>query len=359
MFQNLKLQDFMMFPRADFTFGEHLNIIIGENGTGKTHLLKLLFAISKLTEDISDRDFVRPILFNDTDNSIIGAFKQVFRVKQLRELIRFTPEHNLGMSKSVNSINMGDSQHNFGFVFTIAKAEPNSDSIFVEKTENVNLPQKQKSNVIFIPARELLSMYQNFRSLNDEYDLPYDKTVVDTISKLGLPYLKNESKEFTSLIKSIESVMDGKIFLRDEKFYYHPNSAPFDMDLDISMAAEGWRKLGMILQLLQNGSLRKGKVLLWDEPEANLNPLLIQLMANAIVELSRQNIQVFITTHSLFLLNELEIILAKRKITDGVRFFNLRNGKAPQQGNTFSALKNTLLLDEAMKQSDRYLNEEV
>ena len=349
-----------MFSKADFTFGEHLNIIIGDNGTGKTHLLKLLFAISKLTEDISNRDFASKIILNDTDNSIIGAFKQVFRVKQLRELIRFTPEHNLGMSESVNSINMRDSQRDFGFAFTIAKAEPNSDSIFIEKTENVNLPQKQKSNVIFIPARELLSMYQNFRSLNDEYDLPYDRTVVDTISKLGLPYLKNESKEFTSLIKSIESVMDGKIFLRDERFYYHPNSAPFDMDLDISMAAEGWRKLGMILQLLQNGSLRKGKVLLWDEPEANLNPLLICLIAKVIVHLSTLGIQVFLTTHSLFLLREIDMLTkAKKNLQQGsVRYFNFIDKGKLEQGYTPEELGNILLLDESLAQSERFINME-
>ena len=100
-------------------------------------------------------------------------------------------------------------------------------------------------------------------------------------------------------------------------------------------------------------------VLLWDEPEANLNPKLIRLMAKTILELARLGIQVFCATQSLFLVNELEILLAQQKTTDGVRFFNLRKGKAPQQGDAFSALKNTLLLDEALMQSDRYMAEEV
>lgn len=365
MFKKLSIKDFMGFKEARFTFGKSLNIFIGENASGKTQFLKLLFFLSSILKDISQQKYNCPTRYNDPEEQylhnrpVIDVLKKTFRIKQLRELIRFTPEHNIGLASSVNSVIMGDSDDVFGYIFTIDKVEPNSDSLYIERIQNINFPYRQNSNIIFLPAREMLSMYQNFRSLNDEYDLPYDKTFVDTISKLGLPYLKNEPEEYKALINSLESSFDGKIFLRDEKFYYQPKSAPYGMDLDISMAAEGWRKLGMILQLIKNGALRKGRVLLWDEPEANLNPQLIRLIAHTILELSQMGIQVFIATHSLFLVNELEILLAKQKIKDGVRFFNLRKGKAPQQGDSFSALKNVLLLDEEMMQSDRYMGEEV
>lgn len=40
MLETLRLRNFTAFPVADLKFGKHLNIIVGENGLGKTHLLK-------------------------------------------------------------------------------------------------------------------------------------------------------------------------------------------------------------------------------------------------------------------------------------------------------------------------------
>ena len=39
--KTLEVKNFTAFPEAQLDFAEGLNVIIGENGTGKTHLLKL------------------------------------------------------------------------------------------------------------------------------------------------------------------------------------------------------------------------------------------------------------------------------------------------------------------------------
>ena len=44
MLKSLHLKDFTVFQEASFTFGKNLNVIIGENGTGKTHILKAAYA---------------------------------------------------------------------------------------------------------------------------------------------------------------------------------------------------------------------------------------------------------------------------------------------------------------------------
>ena len=43
MLKSLKLQNFTVFPEADLKFGKNLNVIIGENGSGKSHLLKAAY----------------------------------------------------------------------------------------------------------------------------------------------------------------------------------------------------------------------------------------------------------------------------------------------------------------------------
>ena len=43
MLKSLVLEKFTVFSEADLQFGKHLNIIVGENGTGKTHILKAAY----------------------------------------------------------------------------------------------------------------------------------------------------------------------------------------------------------------------------------------------------------------------------------------------------------------------------
>lgn len=40
--KNVKIKNFTVFHDADIDFASGINIIIGENGTGKTHLMKIL-----------------------------------------------------------------------------------------------------------------------------------------------------------------------------------------------------------------------------------------------------------------------------------------------------------------------------
>lgn len=210
---------------------------------------------------------------------------------------------------------------------------------------------------LFLPTRELLTIFPHYLSLRKMYKLPYDSTYDDAIARLGLPPMNENSAEFETIVQKLEKAIDGRIFLKDEKFYFHPNSALEGQNLDINMTAEGWRKLGMLLQLLRNGGLRKGMVLLWDEPEANLNPRLICLIAQVLIELSKLGIQVFITTHSLFLLREIDMLAKSEKQFEqgDIRYFNFVGKGKVEQGNTPEDLDNILLLDESLKQSDRYL----
>lgn len=43
MLKSLQLKDFTVFPDSDIRFEENLNVVVGENGLGKTHLLKLAY----------------------------------------------------------------------------------------------------------------------------------------------------------------------------------------------------------------------------------------------------------------------------------------------------------------------------
>ena len=47
MLERLHIENFTAFADTDFEFGPGLNVIVGNNGTGKSHVLKLGYAVSQ------------------------------------------------------------------------------------------------------------------------------------------------------------------------------------------------------------------------------------------------------------------------------------------------------------------------
>ena len=90
------------------------------------------------------------------------------------------------------------------------------------------------------------------------------------------------------------------------------------------MTAEGFRKVGILYRLLSNGTLDPGisGPLFWDEPEANMNPSLMKLFVEILLELSRNGQQIILATHDYVILKWLDLLVQKGK-GDHVCFHSL------------------------------------
>jgi hypothetical protein len=210
----------------------------------------------------------------------------------------------------------------------------------------------QNLPAIFLPTRELLTIYPGFVSLYEGRYLEFDETYYDTCLLLGEPLLKKPNKE---LLAILETAMNGTVELDSGRFYLVSTDG---WKTEMPLVAEGLRKLAMLAQLIAVGALEKGSYLFWDEPEANLNPRLIKVVAKVIVQLADAGIQIFIATHSLFLLRELTILQASQKKPTPQRYFALKkteNGVEVEQGDSIEDLQTLVLLDEELQQSDRYM----
>ena len=51
MLDSLEVKNFTAFPDAKLRFARGLNVIVGENGLGKTHLLKLPYAVMAVSAE--------------------------------------------------------------------------------------------------------------------------------------------------------------------------------------------------------------------------------------------------------------------------------------------------------------------
>jgi hypothetical protein len=124
----------------------------------------------------------------------------------------------------------------------------------------------------------------------------------------------------------------------DEKYYLKPGSQSI---LEFHLVAEGWRKLGLLWQLIKNGTLESGSILFWDEPEANINPKVIPVLVEILSELQKDGVQIFISTHDYILAKYFDV---KKNSINSISYFSLyRNEEGSvecEKADSYSLLKN-------------------
>ena len=162
--------------------------------------------------------------------------------------------------------------------------------------------------------------------MKQKYRMPFDGTQIDIIVNASLPETREIPDSCKAVLDEISKVIDGTVVQEDDTFYVLKKDG---RKVEFSLEAEGFRKLGLLWKLIRNGLLEKGSVLLWDEPEANLNPELYPMVANILLSLEENGVQIFIATHSYNFAKYLEI---RRNEAEQVMFHNLYNHIENREG---------------------------
>ena len=157
---------------------------------------------------------------------------------------------------------------------------------------------------------------KGFVSTYDNFKIDFDLTHREIVSLLLSPELRVLPAEHREMVAKLEYVIGGSVVLEGERFYLNSEKG----NLSMPSVAEGLRKIATLIRLIQCGWLRPGATLFWDEPEVNLNPILMDEVVGAILTLARSGVQVFLATHSYVILKELEV---QSTSEDEVRFFAL------------------------------------
>ena len=320
MFTSIRTKKFTAFDNLDMQFVPGINVFVGANGTGKTHLLKLMYALQYASQDKKD--------LPTTEQKLARVFRPA--EGQLSRLVR--RKSGGGRDRAEVHVAWGDESLQISFGTGAREAV-------------VKGAWHQVSTPVYIPVKEMLSMAPGFRSIYSKYDTQFEEVYADIIDLAYVPFLKGPlDSDRQALLEVIRKVVDGRVISEGENFFLKNSSGK----LEITLVAEGMRKLALLSLLIQNGSLQSGTTLFWDEPEANLNPSMMQHVARALLTLSRLGVQMFAATHSYSFLKEIEL---QREKDQNVRYFSLflskdQEGVQVKPAENYAAIEPNLIADE-------------
>jgi predicted ATPase len=380
MISTVSLENFTTFPDLTLELSPKINVIIGSNGTGKTHLLKAIYALA-LTSDLRReagengqgvKDLVSQKLqrlFMPIDGKL-GALRS--EGNRGRSLLRMTNADGTSAEISFSARSA-----------TVAATLP-------------SLAEDQVTRPVFIPTKEVLSLARGINHRAHDratVEMIFDDTYIDLARHLICAGNEDVDADLdldprvSSVVRALVALLGGRYRWMEEggfrfevgsyqeradparskskaaQLYQDSTIMHFEPEggsnLSSSMTAEGFRKVGVLNRLLSNGTIKPGAtgVLLWDEPEANLNPKLMKKLVQVLLEMARNGQQIVLATHDYVLLKWFDLLIDAGK-EDHVRFHALYRDPTSRRMSLESADNYSLISKSAISDTFAELYDE-
>jgi len=349
MISKLVLKNFAAFGDLTVNFSPKINVIIGENSCGKTQLLKAAYALNFTQSKIGSGEVTtKPEINELLADKLLGLFKP-----DSKKVGGICNKH--AEVKAITSINlMNGSDEQFGCEISSSLAST------VKVSGNHKL---FADSGVFIPTKEVLSLLPavaNQEVNNLHLKALFDDTVFDLCHRLlvqpqdNLEKQLNEDPRLGILLPDLAEAINGQYEIdganqrfvsgqynevsrsktksRQARIYSDGTIQKFTPSntgsLSTSMTAEGYRKIGVLQRLLENGelSLADDSPLFWDEPESNMNPKLMKALVSCLLELSRNGKQIMLASHDYVLLKWFDLLVDKGK-GDHIRYHALHRNE--------------------------------
>lgn len=174
MFTKIVFDRFTAFQKADLNLSSGINVLIGENGTGKTHILKAIYAAADVS--VTKKSFAEKLtkVFLPSCEHINRLVKRgVGRGSGFVEVVRKYREEELRLRLSIN---------NWEKSYLKATLSGHKKTWFEYPVHSV-----------FIPVKEMLANAPGFKSLYETRNIHFEEVYADIITKALLPPLKGPS----------------------------------------------------------------------------------------------------------------------------------------------------------------------
>jgi predicted ATPase len=271
-----------------------ISLIIGGNSSGKTFLLKALYATLRAQEETGRGDDRREFA-----EVLSDKLYWTYQVEKLGDLVSKGDQNRLQASIVM------DKNCSLAFEFgpdTRKKVTPLHN----------NLP-KRTANSIFLPAKEVLSLSKVIlKSALQDKAFGFDATYVDLVLALQTPTVRGRNSDaFAQSREMLEAMFHGRVEYDTPKgsWVYRKGNSRFS----VNATAEGIKKIAILDTLLGNRYLSPESVIFIDEPESALHPAAINQLMEIFKILSDKGIQFFMATHSYFVVKKLYVLALKHK----------------------------------------------
>ena len=343
--KTLTLSNFMLFENAEINWSKNINVICGENSTGKTTLLKVMYSVLKplgkgykeaTTKEIEEKMFV---------DKLQGVFRpdgmKIGRLVSRKQGSNRTDFSVILDRKQQISVGFGNRQENHA-------------DIRMDQIKTVG-----DFDVVYIPTKEMISTTEHFASLYEEYHIDFEEMYYDLAKLLDRPLTKGaNTNEQNEVLKSFEKIMKGQIVRKDKKFFLKIKG---EGEFEMGLLSDGYRKLSMIVYMILSGSLNKDTILFWDEPETNMNPKMIRPIVQVMVALAQMGVQIFVSTHDYFIQQEFNMVASYSELNPkklDIKFISLfRDEKTRdvyyEMKNSASDLEHNAIMQEFDAMYDR------
>ncbi len=334
MIETLQVEGFTVLPRTTFAFGRGLNVLIGDNGTGKTHWLKLLWALAATAQAVG-----RQRTKNGTE-AFCRRLRSTFQTSRLSSLAA------RGGKTPVRGVLTWSDGGRMNFCGEGEAWQAECDG------------GKEAPKVLYLPPQAFAAGVPRLTKWIESGESPWDAACLDACEQMVLPEKRRLLKADQRLAETLEAVLGGKAYVDEAtgRLGVLLSGEPRDAGL----LGEGELKLLQLSRLVRAGAVPRGSVLCWDMPEAGVNPRTLQTMAQWLWRLSLEGRQVFVATHSVYLLREWHLLQkAAERSAPEIRWFGLLGeGRAAQVAEDLWELETFTAFDAEAEQNVRFLQAE-
>ena len=328
MIQSLYLKNYGIHSEIQWKNLGRINLVIGENGCGKSFILKSIYTAMK-TIEASGRG-----KDNRTPSQILfDKLYWTFQPNAVGDLVKKSSkgglECKLTLDEGVFSYSFGDS--------TVKS---------ISSVENSCAPRE--SNSIYIPEKEVVSIFNIVRKSREQYsDFGFDDTYLDLVNAISVPTMKGKNyAPFAESRNILKDIIGGSIDYNDgaNTWVYTQGKSKFS----IGLAAEGVKKIAILDKLLGNRYLDNKSVLIFDEPESGIHPSAITKLMDILCLLAKSGIQIFLATHSYFVLKKLYVLAMKQEFSIPLLSLD-KNADSPVCYDLLNGLPENPIINESIR----------
>ncbi|MDV0444159.1 AAA family ATPase [Methanorbis rubei] len=313
----LHLENITRFEKLDITFSPGINVIIGENGIGKTHILKILYAACRSIEDGISFPYKLVRVFQPAERGINRLVRRTSG-KAYRGIIEI-------MSDSAS----------ISCEISIASREYESARLY--GTEKWNA--QKDSTSLFIPEKDVLLYTRQINAATSRNYFETDDTQIDLVAAVNQKCRREGEESVCGALP--ERMLQHRVrgILPGKQRYYLKTGRKQEM----TMVSSAMKKIAVLKTLGMNDSLCKANILFWDAPDVDMDSGSMEAITDLILDLSRKKKQIFLTTNNCLFARYLEARADEKDVMlyHSIYPNNYRQRLATASGRKISEMRDT------------------